>query len=175
MKLMLTRHGRTKDNERSVISGWLPGELSETGKQQMEHVALELRDTPIDFIYSSDLARCRDSVAIINQYHHAPVEYLESLRELSSGEFDGRSGEEMQAALRKFAGDRELFEPKGGESMVAFRERVLKFRTFLASESEKFKNKTILICSHSTWVKTFLELAASELDDVEQIEYIDPQ
>ncbi len=173
--MFVTRHGITKDNENAIISGWRPGELSEVGKAQMERVAMQLRDVHIDVIYSSDLARCRDSVAIINTFHNAPVEYLELLRELSSGEFDGRVAADMQAALREHKGERDLFEPEGGESMVAFRERVLQFRTFLARESEKFKDKTILICSHSTWVRIFLELDEMDPIALELVEYIDPQ
>lgn len=163
MKLILTRHGETEENKRDVIAGWKPGVLSVKGKKQARQLAEKLKSIEIDYILSSDLKRCKDTVAVINKYHHAPVRFLKSLRELGSGVFDGRPGAEIQKALKSYKGDREAYNPKGGESMIAFRRRVLAFRKSLARQQKRYAGKTVLICTHSTWIRTFLELKTPKL------------
>ena len=61
MRLILTRHGKTVENMNDIMQGWLPGELSEEGKEQAKHVAERLKDRKIDVAYSSDLKRCVDT------------------------------------------------------------------------------------------------------------------
>lgn len=171
MRLILTRHGETEENKRGVIAGWRPGRLSAKGKRQVEKIAEHLRGIRIDYILSSDLKRCRDTVAVINRHHHAPVRYMKSLRELSSGVFDGKSGADIQEALAAYEGEREAFKPKGGESMIAFRGRVLRFKRALARQAVRYAGKTVLICSHSTWVRIFLELPSPHIP----ASYLDPK
>lgn len=171
MKIILTRHGETEENKRDIIAGWKPGKLSAKGKRQVGALAMQLRDTPIDIILSSDLKRCKDTVAILNKYHHAPVRYLKSLRELGSGIFDGKPGADMQKALASYKGSREAYKPKGGESMIAFLRRVLVVKRSLAKQKGRYAGKTILICTHSTWARTFLELKTPEIP----VTYLDPK
>ncbi|MEK7638260.1 MAG: histidine phosphatase family protein [Patescibacteria group bacterium] len=171
MKLILTRHGETEENKRDIIAGWKPGKLSVKGKKQVAAVARKLRGTPIDYILSSDLKRCKDTVVAINKYHRAPVKYLKSLRELGSGVFDGKPGADIQKALDEYKGSREAYKPEGGESMIAFRRRVLAFKKSLAKQKKRYEGKIILICSHSTWAKTFLGLKSPALPAV----YLDPK
>ena len=168
MKLILTRHGETEENKRDIIAGWKPGRLSAKGRKQVASVARKLRSIPIDLILSSDLKRCKDTVAIINKYHHAPVRYLKSLRELGSGVFDGKPGADIQKALATYKGSREAYKPKGGESMIAFRHRVLSFKQSL---KDRYANNIVLICSHSTWVRTFFELKSPRIPAL----YLDPK
>ena len=171
MKLMLTRHGETEENKRDIIAGWKPGVLSARGKKQVAAIAKQLRDTPIDLILSSDLKRCKDTVAVINKYHNASVRYLKSLRELGSGIFDGKPGADIQKALAAYKGSREAYKPKGGESIIAFRRRVLAFKRSLAKQKKRYNGKVVLICSHSTWARTFLELKTPKI----LAAYLDPK
>jgi 2,3-bisphosphoglycerate-dependent phosphoglycerate mutase len=171
VKLILTRHGETEENKHDIIAGWKPGRLSPKGKKQIARLAGQLRNAPIDAILSSDLKRCKDTVAAINKYHNAPVRYLKSLRELGGGVFDGKPSSDIQKALGLFKGSRDAFKPKGGESMIAFRRRVLAFRKSLIRASDRYNRKTVLICSHSTWVRVFLELKTPKIS----VTYIDPK
>lgn len=175
MRLILTRHGETEENKRDIIAGWRPGRLSAKGKRQVAAIAKRLHDTPIDYILSSDLKRCRDTVAVINRYHHAPVRFLKSLRELRSGVFDGKPAKEIQRALKEYKGSHDAFKPKGGESMIAFRSRVLAFRRALAGQKKRYEKKTVLICSHSTWTRTFMKLKAPKLGLSRSVIYLDTQ
>ncbi len=171
MKIIVTRHGETEENKHGILTGWKSGALSAKGKKQVERLAKELGDTKIDVILSSDLQRCKETVAILNAHHKAPVRYLKSLREINSGEFDGRPGADIQKALKEYKGDREAFKPKGGESMIAFCSRVLAFRKALAGQKKRYEKKTVLICSHSNWTRTFLALKSPKLT----VAYLDPK
>lgn len=163
MRLILTRHGETEENKHYVIAGWRPGVLSAKGKKQVKALAEKLRSIQFDFILSSDLKRCKDTVAVINKYHHAPVRFLKSLHELGSGVFDGRPGAEIQKALAGYKGSREAYKPKGGESMISFRRRVLAFRKPFAHQQKRYDRKVVFVVSHSTWVRAFLELREPKL------------
>ena len=91
MKLVLTRHGRTEENDAGILQGHLPGKLSEKGLLQAQKVALRLRDEAFDFVYSSDLARAADTTKEILKYHPSvPVEFTQELREIYLGEWQGR-------------------------------------------------------------------------------------
>jgi len=171
MRIIITRHGETVENKRNIIAGWKPGVLSAKGKRQAKAIAKRLRDTPIDIILSSDLKRCRDTVAILNEYHHATVRYMKSLRELGSGVLDGKPGADIQKALEAYKGKRDAFKPKGGESMIAFRRRVLTFRKSLARQKNRYAGKTILVCTHSTWVGTFRAFKRPKLT----VAYLEPK
>jgi broad specificity phosphatase PhoE len=93
------------------------------------------------------------------------------LRELGSGIFDGKPGVDIQKALAVYKGSREAYKPKGGESMITFRARVLKFKKWLSGVKDRYHGKTVLICSHSTWVRTFFELKSPKLPAL----YVDPK
>lgn len=55
MRLILVRHGETKDNDAGILQGQLHGELNKSGIEQAEKVAVRLKNEKIDFIFTSDL------------------------------------------------------------------------------------------------------------------------
>ena len=57
MKLILSRHGETLENQQHILQGQLPGTLSPLGIAQAERLAEMLQEETIDNIVSSDLAR----------------------------------------------------------------------------------------------------------------------
>ena len=61
MRLTIIRHGRTLENENGIIQGHLDGKLSPVGIEQMRCTAGFLKDENIDYIYSSDLGRAKES------------------------------------------------------------------------------------------------------------------
>ena len=96
MRLILTRHGETEENKIGIMQGHLPGKLSAEGIEQAQKLALRLKDEKIDFIYSSDLARASDTAKEIASFHpHAPIKFVEDLRERNLGEFQGKKKSTM--------------------------------------------------------------------------------
>lgn len=99
MKIILTRHGRTVENDAGILQGHLPGTLNELGKEQARKVAERLAGEHIDRAYSSDLARAADTARTIMAHHPgATLEFTEELRESSLGEWQGKTKEELGLA-----------------------------------------------------------------------------
>lgn len=80
-------HGTTIDNEHERASGWLPGELSKTGKEQASELG-ETVSTCFDVIISSDLARAVES-AKLGFAGRFPIVSDARLRECNYGIFNG--------------------------------------------------------------------------------------
>jgi broad specificity phosphatase PhoE len=88
MKIILTRHGRTVENDAGILQGHLPGTLNDTGKEQARKLAERLSWERIDRAYSSDLARAADTANTIMAFHpDTPLEFTEELREASLGDW----------------------------------------------------------------------------------------
>ena len=115
MRLILTRHGRTIENEQGISQGHMPGRLSKTGVEQAQKLAQRLKNEKFVAIYSSDLARAADTARIIAKHHPGiPLYYTKDLRERDHGRLtgmkksdikdyhdDGESRKEMYARVKR--------------------------------------------------------------------------
>lgn len=90
MKIFIVRHGQDDD---TVRGGWSDGSLTEFGVRQSEILADELANGKekyqIGKIYSSDLARARQTAEIISERLDIPVEYSPLFREVNNGDLAG--------------------------------------------------------------------------------------
>jgi broad specificity phosphatase PhoE len=144
MKIILTRHGETKENKEGVLQGWKPGHLSSKGKKQAKLITEKLKDVNINAIYTSDLKRCFDTAKEISKFHKKANFIKEKLiRERSLGEFEGRKvGKSDWDAL---PGNLYTNRPKGGETFEEVWERL---KIFYKQLLKKHPNETILIVGH---------------------------
>ena len=71
--LLLARHGETDWNREGRWQGWADPPLNETGRAQARALAEQLRDTPFDAVYSSDLRRAHETAEIVAEPHSVPV------------------------------------------------------------------------------------------------------
>ena len=69
MKLILSRHGETLENQQHILQGQLPGTLSPLGIAQAERLAEMLQEETIDNIVSSDLARSYNTAVAVARKH----------------------------------------------------------------------------------------------------------
>ncbi|MEK6959789.1 MAG: histidine phosphatase family protein [Nanoarchaeota archaeon] len=145
-RLIFVRHGETEENKAKISQGQQPGKLSEEGIAQAKKVAARLKDEKIDFIYSSDLDRCRHTTQEVIKYHKAPVEYTTEARERSIGVFEGRPKGQFQEAEMRLPD----YKPEKGESLNELHERA---RKFIEGILKKHRGKTILISSHGGLVR----------------------
>lgn len=118
MKLILIRHGETIENKNEIIQGQRIGTLTKLGIEQAKKLANKLRNEKIDYIYSSDLKRAKDTAKEIAKYHpKTPIKFVEELRERKLGSFEGKkiseidwsksytdveTEEQMQKRIKKF-------------------------------------------------------------------------
>lgn len=99
-RVILVRHGETEWNRDGRIQGQLDTALSDVGRVQARKVARRLAKESVVAVYSSDLARARETAAIIAEPHGlAPI-----LRtELREGCFGGWQGLTLAEVQERFA------------------------------------------------------------------------
>jgi len=153
MKLILIRHGETEENAARIIQGQTGGKLSGKGKEQVQKLALRLKNEKIDLTFSSDLARSKDTTAEIIKYHQIPVYYDSLLRERCKGIFNGRPREEFSRALQESGLPFLDFTPEGGESFVELENRA---KNFLNNLFENHNSENIMISSHGGFIRMLL-------------------
>lgn len=132
-------HGTTIDNETDKATGWLPGELSDTGKQQAKDLGPMVEDKKFDVVFCSDLKRAVDSaeLAFGDAYKIIPDERL---RECNYGDMNGEPDE--------FKKDMKSFVEKAfpnGESYRDVEKRMHHFLNFLRAHHD---GKHIAIVAH---------------------------
>jgi 2,3-bisphosphoglycerate-dependent phosphoglycerate mutase len=132
--LLLVRHGETDWNAEGRLQGHTDRPLSEFGRWQVQQLAEELGTEKLAAIYSSDLARARETAAIVGKRLGLPVVLDPDLREKDWGTWEGLTAVER---------DRVEFV---GESTEAHQERMLHA---LQRISERHPGDTrILVVTH---------------------------
>jgi alpha-ribazole phosphatase len=124
MLLHLLRHGETEGGARYL--GGTDVALSARGWQQMR-AAVEGRSW--DLIVSSPLRRCAEFAEELSSELGVPCRFDQELREMSFGEWEGRSAAEIMASdaerLRLFWSDPSAHAPPGGEPLAQLHSRVM--------------------------------------------------
>lgn len=133
MRQYLVRHGESLFNVEARVQGQADVPLSDTGRGQAAALAAWARSLPpdvtIDEIWSSPLARARDTAAVIASALGLPLCIEDRLAELHAGVFQGHLWADLETAFpaevaRWRSGDVDYAIP-GGESraMLAARGR----------------------------------------------------
>jgi broad specificity phosphatase PhoE len=112
--LFLVRHGETDWNAEGRLQGHTDRPLSDYGRRQARRLAEELEGEELEAIYSSDLARARETAEIVGERLGLPVALEPELREKDWGTWEGLNAVER---------DRVEFV---GESTEAHQERMLR-------------------------------------------------
>lgn len=133
-------HGTTTDNEQKLATGWLPGELSQVGREQAKKLGEQVADQIFDVVFCSDLQRAIDSARLGfgGKYKIIPDDRL---RECNYGDLDGGP----KAAKDKMMNDC-INEPfPGGESYRDVEARLESFCEFL---KQNYDGKHVAIVAH---------------------------
>jgi probable phosphoglycerate mutase len=96
-RLVLLRHGRTAWNEAGRAQGHADVELDDLGHEQARGVAPYLASLRPDGLWSSDLARARQTAAYVAKETGLTATHDERLREFSVGERQGLTIAEFAA------------------------------------------------------------------------------
>ena len=89
MEIILLRHGESDANHAGIVQGRGDYPLSERGRNQALLTAQRLAVFRPYRIYSSPLARARQTAEIVNRPHNVEVLVLEDLIEYNLGAFEG--------------------------------------------------------------------------------------
>lgn len=151
-RILLARHGQTKENVNDVLQGE-EGDLTEEGLEQARKLAERLVYEGIDGIISSDSSRCRVTTEEILKRISVPVEYTPLIREKEYGDWVGKSRKEVN--WEALEGDFETRKPPNGENLLEVRERG---RKFFSECLKKYGNgdRRILVVSHAVFLRAFI-------------------
>jgi probable phosphoglycerate mutase len=95
-ELLLVRHGETDWNRERRFQGHADPPLNDTGRAQARALADDLAGEAIDGLYTSDLARARETAEILAARLGAEVVPLRELREIDVGEWQGLTWPEIE-------------------------------------------------------------------------------
>jgi broad specificity phosphatase PhoE len=119
-KLYVVRHAEPALT--GVLLGRTDPPLSEAGRRDARE---KLGRLQVEVTYTSPLRRCQETAEAIE----APVEALDGLAEISLGEWDGLSWDEVErrdpTLARRKTADWFRVTPPGGEPWIVFAERVM--------------------------------------------------
>ncbi|MCV2462829.1 bifunctional RNase H/acid phosphatase [Streptomyces sp. ICN988] len=160
---VLLRHGETPltPQKRFSGSGGTDPSLSAVGREQAERVAASLaRRGTIEAIVASPLARTRETAGIVAARLGLEVAIEEGLRETDFGAWEGLTFGEVRErypdALDAWLASPDAEPTGGGESFAATGARIAATRDKLVAA---YAGRTVLLVSHVTPIKTFLQLA----------------
>ncbi|TSC82047.1 MAG: putative phosphoglycerate mutase [Parcubacteria group bacterium Gr01-1014_20] len=161
MKIFVIRHGQTELNKKGIINGHIDDVLAPEGIEQAKNAAPFLPKT-IKHIYSSSLARAKETAKILNETLNVPVTFHDELREVNFGILNGTPFLDEHKKRHKMLNYD--WRPSG-ESFEEVKTRVLKF---LEKIKENDGDEEALLVAHGGIIRLlhFLEFG-KPLDEIE--------
>lgn len=146
MKIYLARHGQTDWNLHNKIQGWSDVPLNKTGLEQAKVLGESLRGVKFDKVYCSPLRRAKETaeVALATAGALMDIDFEKNLVERGFGEFEGKSGEEYDAA--KYWDFLLNCDAQGVESVKEMMARGEKVKMRILGENKK--EATVLVVGH---------------------------
>jgi broad specificity phosphatase PhoE len=89
VEIVYETHSITTDNEAGIATGWLPGRLSDTGREVARELGKRRIDDGITVVFSSDLARAVETAEIAFAGTDVPIRQDPRLRECNYGALNG--------------------------------------------------------------------------------------
>lgn len=172
-RILLLRHGETDWNRVDRIQGWSDISLNAHGRRQAHAAGGFLGDRHPDLnrLVASDLPRAAETAAAVaatDAFAHLDVEADPAWRERDFGVYQGQNGEQFFEENPEFAmldghDDAKENVPEGGESYLAFRERVRSAWDDLRTGVDG----TVLVVTHSGVIRAIIAaIEASPIEDV---------
>ena len=161
--LLLVRHGETDWNLQQRWQGHSDTPLNDAGREQARRLAAELASA--DALYSSDLARARETAEILGARLGLEPRLDERLRERGFGRWEGLTMADIE---ERYADDVRLWRAGTGpgaqdaEPIEAFAARV---RSFLDDIAQRHPDEEVLVVAHGGTIRA-AHAIASGLDYV---------
>ena len=157
-RIFLIRHGQSARHSGKIFLGQADIPLSDKGKKEAKAAGKELKRLEVraDFIYSSDLARAKETADIIGERLCIPVVPDKLFREMDMGSWDGELIEDIKAKFpeeyARRGEDLRNYRIPGGENFYDLRGRVTREFYRIADELKTKANgslsEDIVIVAH---------------------------
>ncbi|MFH1882917.1 MAG: histidine phosphatase family protein [Planctomycetota bacterium] len=155
VRLILIRHGETNFSSQNRYCGFSNPPLNNKGIRQSEKLAVRLKDTKIDKVYSSDLIRAYQTAKII--FGDNPIEKTPDLREMNFGLFEGLKYEQLVGKYpelyRDWVDNPEKIKTPNGEGLRDLSKRVEEKLSIIVSQH---KDKTLAVVAHGGPIRVVL-------------------
>ncbi len=129
--------------------------MNNEGIRQSEKLAVRLKDTKIDKVYSSDLIRAYQTAKII--FDDNPIEKTPDLREMNFGLFERLKYEQIigryPRLYRDWVDNPEKVKTPNGEGLGDLSKRVEERLSFILSQH---KDRTLAVVTHSGPIRVVL-------------------
>jgi len=152
--LYLIRHARSIWNAEGRWQGQADPPLDDIGLKQAHALADHLRGEALAAVYSSPLARARQTAEIIAQTCHTPLIFDDRLKERHIGEWAGLTLEEVKARYPTvYRPGWHINGPPGGESQASLMARAAAvFAEIVADHPDT----TVAVVSHGGTLNAYL-------------------
>jgi broad specificity phosphatase PhoE len=165
VRLVFETHSLSVDNELGLASGWLPGRLSERGRELARELDQRRAHDGLAAVFTSDLRRALETVEIAFAGSRFPVFIDWRLRECDYGSLNGAPAAQVHAERR-----RRLRSPyPGGES---WEQAVCRVGRFLGALPTRWSGDRVLLIGHvaTRWALDHL-LGGAELEELIDAEF----
>lgn len=158
----VVRHGETEYNRRRLMQGQrIDAPLNRTGMAQAAALAERFRGVALDAVYASPLRRAVDTARSVLRHHHGlPLRTLDALAEMSWGDLEGRSIDDVGDVLRKFQRqwrDGHFHDRVGGGESIL--EVEMRARQALEHFADRHAGETVLAVTHGRFLRVLLATA----------------
>lgn len=153
--ILLVRHGETDWNRSGRIMGIRPVPLNQNGLTQAARLALQLTALPPPVLYSSPVARARQTADILASTLHVPVIEEPGLSEIGVGEWEGRYWNEFDGdpARVDFYRLPQEARPPGGETLGEVQQRAVASVKRAISQSD---SSSAVFVTHADVIRTIV-------------------
>jgi 2,3-bisphosphoglycerate-dependent phosphoglycerate mutase len=156
-KLFLLRHLKSQWNKENKFTGWTDVPLSQEGVESAKDISKGLEGFKIDKIYTSPLARNKETVSLILKIlgvETAPVVFDKALDERNYGELTGLNKDET---IEKYGAEKVRLwrrsyniAPPGGESLKDVCDRAVPFFKNYVEKNLKEEKNVLVVASHNS-------------------------
>ena len=140
VSIVYETHSISEDNEAGIATGWLPGRLSERGRELARELGERRPASGIDAVFSSDSARAAETAAVAVA-DEVPLLLDWRLRECDYGAWNGSPAEVVHGERLSHLDD----PYPGGES---WRQAVARVAGFLADLPTRWAGGRVLVVGH---------------------------
>jgi len=175
MRFHIVRHGQTHWNVQRRIQGQLDSELDEQGIAQAIERGKDFAKMPLEAVYSSSSLRTRQTTENLLGSRVEPVLYLDELREVCWGIWQGEMWSDIEAAhpemVEAYHKALPNFHVEGAETPEQTQARgVAALEALVTKYESAAEDANILVVSHGAIMKKMLgfytDIALTELHKI---------